>query len=59
MWGWSAVALSVVVAILSGWADHRRVSRDNLDRIGIIDWRTVQLVAIATAIIGASVALNG
>ena len=54
-----AAGLSVVVAVFSGWADYRRRRRTDLDRVGLVDWRTVQIAAIATALITVSLAANG
>jgi hypothetical protein len=53
------VAGAVIVAGGSGWADHRRRQRRDPDRIGMIDWRTLQLAAIAVALIAISIAVNG
>jgi hypothetical protein len=57
--GWAAAGAAAALALLSGWADHRRRRRADLDRISMIDWRTVQIAAIAGAIISVSLALNG
>ena len=46
-WGGAAVAL--VVAIIAGVADRRRTRRDDLDRVGWVDWRTVQMAALIVA----------
>ncbi|MBY0583696.1 MAG: hypothetical protein K2P68_12370 [Sphingomonas sp.] len=56
---WIVVAIAFVVAVGSGLADRRRMRRTDLDRVGMIDWRTLQLVAIAVLLIGASLALKG
>lgn len=55
---WLVTGAAVLVAIGSGWADHRRLRRDDPDRVGYIDWRTVQITALAGAIIAASLAFN-
>jgi hypothetical protein len=55
---WGIAAAAIVVALGSGWADHRRAHRRDLDQIGLIDWRTTQLVALASAMIATSIALN-
>lgn len=56
---WIVVAIAFVVAVGSGLADRSRMRRTDLDRVGMIDWRTLQLVAIAVLLIGASLALKG
>ncbi len=58
-WAWCLAAAAFVLAALSGWADHRRRRRVDLDRVGMIDWRTVQLAAIATVLVAVSLALHG
>ncbi len=51
LWGVGIVALAI--AMLAAWRDHRRRTRADLDRVGAIDWRTVQMLAlIAVAAIG-------
>lgn len=52
-------AAAILLAGWSGWADHRRRERRDLDRVGMIDWRTVQLAAIAVALVAISIAVNG
>lgn len=56
---WIVVAIAFAMAVGSGLADRRRMRRTDLDRVGMIDWRTLQLVAIAVLLIGASLALKG
>jgi len=56
---WGLAGAGVGMAVLSGWADHCRRRRADLDRVGLIDWPTVQLASIAVAIIAVSLALSG
>lgn len=42
---WGAGAL-VCAAIFAGWRDARRRRRVDLDRVGAIDWPTVQMLAL-------------
>ena len=41
-----AGALALLVAV-SAVGERRRVNRRDLDRVGLIDWRAVQLAALA------------
>jgi hypothetical protein len=53
-WPWGCVALSVAVAIGAGVADWRSKRRDDLDRIGMVYWPTIQVAAlIVAAVLGA------
>lgn len=52
-------ALSVVVALIAGWRDHRRRRRRDLDAVGVIDWTAVQLAALVALAVLGWVALKG
>ncbi len=43
------MAGALAVAVLAGVADWRRSRRDDLDRVGWFDWRTVQMTALLGA----------
>lgn len=50
---WMGAGAALGCAVLAGWRDHRRRRRDDPDAIGMIDWPTLQVVAlIAAAILG-------
>ena len=53
-----AVALALVVALLAGVADWRHRKRDDLDRVGLLDWRSVQFFALIAAVVAFSFAAN-
>jgi hypothetical protein len=55
---WSGAAGAVLVALASGWGEHRRRERRELDRVGWVPWQAVQLVAMVMALVLVSVALN-
>ncbi|MCM8729530.1 hypothetical protein ACFO8O_00920 [Hephaestia sp. GCM10023244] len=51
-WCFAAAGLSLALAIGSGVADRRRARRKNADRVGMVNWATVQVFAlIATAVL--------
>lgn len=48
-----AGAAAFVVAVVAGFGERRRKRRVDLDRVGWVDWPTVQMAAlIAVAIFG-------
>jgi hypothetical protein len=49
---------AAVVAILAAVADRRTRLRSDLDRVGAVDWRTIQVAAIAAVLLSISIALN-
>ncbi len=55
---WIAAAAALGVAVLAGVADWRRKRRVDLDRIGMVDWRTVQMLGLIAAAMLGTVALN-
>jgi len=56
---WIAAAVAFVVAVFAGWRDYRRKHRDDLDRIGVFEWRTVQMFALIVFAISAGIAVKG
>ena len=55
---WCAAGVAAVLAIGAGVADWRRKRRVDLDRIGIVDWRTVQMLCLIAAAMLGTVAFN-
>ena len=54
----AAAALAALLAVVAGLADYRERKRRDLDRIGLVDWRSVQLFAILTGVVLAGLAIN-
>lgn len=54
---WAAAA-TLLIALAAGLADRRRRLRRDLDRIGWIDWRHVQMAALLATILLVSVGLH-
>ena len=55
---WTGAAASLALAIFAGFRDWRRKRRVDLDKVGIVDWPTVQILALFAAAILASIAYN-
>ena len=47
---------AVFMAVLAGVGDWRRRSRKDLDKVGLVDWRSVQMYALIAATLCAIVA---
>lgn len=58
MW-WAGAVVALGVGVLAGVADWRRVRRDDLDRVGWFDWRTVQMSALIAAALCVVAAQHG
>lgn len=56
LWGGAAAAL--ILAGISALGEHRRSNRRDPDKVGVMPWMLIQMLAILTAIVLVSVALN-
>ena len=56
---WVPVVALLLLALASGVADWRRRRRDDPDRIGWVDWPTVQVLAILGAAMLVAFAIGG
>ncbi|MDG5489573.1 hypothetical protein ACNI3Q_09585 [Sphingomonas sp. FW199] len=56
---WGGVAAMTMVAVIGGVAEHRRVNRDDPDRVSVVPWPTVQFLAILIAFLLAALAVTG
>ncbi|MBB5710342.1 hypothetical protein [Sphingomonas xinjiangensis] len=55
---WAGAGAALALAVVSGIGEHRRSHRRDLDRVGLIPWPLIQLLALLLAIVCVSVALN-
>ena len=55
---WGGAVAAVLVAVASGFGEHRRRRRRDVDRIGFMPWTLLQVLAMLAAVILASLALN-
>lgn len=53
-----AATSCAVAAAGAAWGDRRRTRRHDLDAVGLVDWRTVQLVAIAAGLVLTALAIR-
>ena len=53
-----AATSCVVAAAGAAWGDHKRTRRHDPDAVGFVDWRTVQLAAIAAALVFGALAIR-
>uniref|UniRef100_UPI0035CA3F3A hypothetical protein n=1 Tax=uncultured Sphingomonas sp. TaxID=158754 RepID=UPI0035CA3F3A len=56
---WIGAGAALGTAVLAGVADWRRARRDDLDAVGWVDWRSVQMFALIAAAGCAIVAQHG
>jgi len=54
--GWAGAALAIVA--LGGFADWRNRRRSNIDRVAMLPWPLIQVMALLAAIILAALAVN-
>jgi hypothetical protein len=56
---WIVAAFMLAVAIFAAVAEHRRGRRRDLDRVGLMPWNFIQVIAFLCAIAAAGLALKG
>jgi hypothetical protein len=54
----AGAVVAVVLAVVAGIAGYRQRKRRNLDRVGLFDWRSIQVFALIAAIVIAGLAFN-
>jgi hypothetical protein len=55
---WIGAGIGLGLALVSGYAEGRRARRRDPDAVGLVPWRSVQLLAIVAVLLCASLALN-
>ena len=56
---WWGAGIALAVAVLTAFAEHRRSRRRDLDRVGVMPWNFIQIIAFLIAILAAVLALKG
>ena len=56
---WWAAGAALAVTALAALAEHRRSRRRDLDRVGIMPWNLIQVIAFLCAMLAAALALKG
>jgi len=55
---WSGAGAALALAVIAGFRDRQRKRRTDLDKVGIVDWPAVQVLALIGAAILVSIAYN-
>lgn len=55
---WSGAVAALLLAVVSGVGESRRRKRRDPDRVGLMPWAMLQVMAVLGAVILVSVALN-
>lgn len=55
---WPICGIALAGAIFAGVAEHHRVRRRDLDRMGVVSWPLVQFLLLAVAAISGGLALG-
>ncbi|WP_066801252.1 hypothetical protein [Sphingomonas soli] len=55
---WTSVGIALLVAVIAGFGEHQRKRRSDMDRIGLMPWPLIQVLALLAALILTSVALH-
>ncbi len=55
---WGGVATCIVTVAISAVAQARQMRRDDLDRISLVPWMSIQLFAILAGVILAALAIS-
>jgi hypothetical protein len=55
---WFMVGALLLLAVASGFAEHRRRNRIDMDRVGFLPWPLIQFLSLIGALMAASLALH-
>lgn len=53
-----AAGVAALFALVAGVIDHRHRTRRDMDRVAMLDWRSVQVFALMAAILLAAIAFH-
>jgi hypothetical protein len=55
---WLAAAAFAALALIAGWADHRRSKRRDVDRPGWVPWQPILVLAMLATMVCAALAIR-
>ncbi len=55
---WSGAGAALALAVVAGFRDRQRKRREDLDKVGFVDWPAVQVLALIGAASLASIGYN-
>lgn len=55
---WILAAASAALALLAGWADHRRAKRRDVDKPGWVPWQPILILATMASVICIALAVR-
>ena len=55
---WTGVGMALLVAVIAALGERKRKRRRDMDRIGLLPWPLIQVLALLTAVILTSLALH-
>lgn len=55
---WIAAFFLLLLGLASGWLEHRRRRRRDLDRHGIVPWQLIEILGFFAALAAAALALR-
>jgi hypothetical protein len=55
---WLISVLLILLALMAAFAEHRRKHRRDLDKVGLMPWNFIQVIAFLGAVIAAVLALK-
>jgi hypothetical protein len=55
---WTGAGIALLVVVIAGLGERQRKRRKDMDRIGLMPWPLIQMMALLAALILASLALH-
>jgi hypothetical protein len=55
---WTLAAACAALALLAGWADHRRAKRRDVDKPGWVPWQPILILAMIATVVCAVLAMK-
>lgn len=55
---WTSVGVALLVAVVAAFGERQRKRRRDMDKIGLLNWPLIQMLALLAALILTSLALH-